>query len=152
MGRSAVAAPLVGPGKAAQVGERDDFAKLPVEFVQRPHCLFEHREELPLDVVENRRKVEHAALRSSSRGDVPENTAENYATVGVLKERQEMEKDAKRIPRQPGHAQTRAHHRHQNDAPRPPKFLRRRRHRQCAAKYPRRFGHRQFFHIALKER
>jgi hypothetical protein len=38
-------------------------------------------------MVENRRKFEHAALRSSSRGIVvPENTAENYATVGVLKE------------------------------------------------------------------
>jgi hypothetical protein len=71
MRRSAVAAPLVRAGKTAQPGEGDDLAELLVQLAQRPDLLFEDREKLPLDLMENRRELEHAAsdiaLRRGSR-------------------------------------------------------------------------------------
>ena len=86
MGRGAVAAPLIGKGEAAQVRQRNDFAELPLECAQRRYFLFEHGEELPLEVVENRREIEHADLRSSSHGIVPAITKEYRLAEEVLKE------------------------------------------------------------------
>lgn len=73
MRRGAIAAPHERPREAAEIREGNDLAKLPVERAQRPEFLFQHREELPLDVVENFREFEHPALRSSDAYTVPSN-------------------------------------------------------------------------------
>jgi hypothetical protein len=52
-----VAAPGVTAGEAAQVGKRNDFAKLLVQGAQRAEFRRERGEKLSLQMVENRRQV-----------------------------------------------------------------------------------------------
>ena len=55
--RSAVAAPFITAGGAAQIDERNDFAELFVQSAQHAEFGRECGEKLPLPVVENRRQV-----------------------------------------------------------------------------------------------
>jgi hypothetical protein len=60
-GRATLAAPLVLVREAPQLGERDDFAELPVQRGERPDFLGERGEKLALEAVKDRRQVELSA-------------------------------------------------------------------------------------------
>ncbi len=77
VGRAAVAAPLVRPGEAAQIGEQNHFAELLIQGAQRAEFGRECGEELPLQVVKDRRQVRHerqtpqSAFRLNKTGNIP---------------------------------------------------------------------------------
>jgi len=58
IGRATFAAPLILVREATQLRERDDFAELLVQRAERPEFLFEGREKLTLQTVEDRRQIE----------------------------------------------------------------------------------------------
>jgi hypothetical protein len=66
-GRTALAAPFIAAGEAAQLGQRDDLAELLVQGGEFAQFLGEGGKELALQAVEDRPQVEHAFPSASAR-------------------------------------------------------------------------------------
>jgi hypothetical protein len=66
-GRTALAAPFITAGKAAELGERDDFTELLIQGRKLTQFLGEGGKKLALQAVEDRRQVEQAFPTASGR-------------------------------------------------------------------------------------